>query len=646
MKQIHIYLIFVALLCVNICFAQEYSVKSKKAIKLYEEARMTNNEDDRIALLERAIATKKQFVEAYWDLATIYSYKNNANQAIQILELIDNEDFAYLAETKNRMVNIYYRNGNYNLAIEKLSEIDLDIYTSYATKVMQMREKCKTAIDLMSHPIEFHPRNLDRVNTIYDDYFPSITADGKMISTTVLVPIPTYGSNNYSPEFLNTGNNLRYQEDLYYSKILDNGTWNFSEPLPPPMSGFGNQGSQSFSADGRYMFFVRCDGSEGYGSCDIFYSIRIGNKWSNSINLGAPANTEYWESNPVMSPTGDMIYFSSSRPGGVGRRDIWTVEVEILKDGTLRTSNAQPLDKTINTLHDDFAPFIHADNKTLYFSSGGHDGLGGFDIFMSKKGADGNWSKPINIGYPINTHGDESGFVVNGLGDKAYFASNQIENNNKGLEIYEIDLPSELRPKTMLYSPGVVFDAVTKKPLQAKVEIFNQTSNEKYFESITDKKYGDFTVMLPDGDIYGMSVQLDNYLFYTASINNPGDSIIIPLQPIIKGSVSRLNNLFFDTDSDEILESSTAEITRLFEFFRKNSNISVEIVGHTDNQGSEAYNENLSARRANALMNALLEKGVPAHRMTAVGKGSKSPVASNDTEEGRAQNRRVEIVIK
>ncbi len=645
MKLKYIYLVFAIILSINICTAQEYSVKSKKAIKLYELARMTSNSDERIALLEKAISTKKQFVEAYWDLAAIYSYNNNANQAIELLKLIDSEEFLYLAETKLHMTNIYYKNGNYNLALEKLNEIDLDINTMYATRVMLITEKCEKALDLLSNPKEFNPKNLEKVNSIYDDYFPSITADGKMISTTVLVPVMTYGNSNYTPEYLANKKNIRYQEDLYYSRLLDNDNWSFSEPLPPPMSGYGNQGSQSFSADGRYMFYVRCDGSEGYGSCDIFYSMKIGNKWSNSMNLGVPANSEYWESNPVMSPTGDKIYFSSSRPGGVGRRDIWTVDVKILKDGTLRTSNPQPLDKTINTTQDDFAPFIHADNKTLYFSSGGHDGLGGFDIYMSKKTNNG-WTKPVNIGYPINTHGDESGFVVNGKGDKGYFASNQIEENNKGLEIYEIDMPMELRPDTMLYSPGVVFDALTKKPLQAMVEIFNQTTNEKYFESISDRQYGDFTVMLPAGGVYGMSVQLENYLFQTASIDNPGDSIIIPLQPIIKGSVTRLNNLFFDTDSDEILESSTAEIERLFEFFRKNSNVDVEIVGHTDNQGSESYNMNLSTRRANALMNALIEKGIPADRMTAIGKGSKFPVATNNTAEGRAQNRRVEIVIK
>lgn len=613
---------------------QKFSVKSKKAIELYHKADMTPNIEHKILFLTNAIKTKKKFVEAYWKLARVYAQNNEIDKAIELLNQINNEDNEYQAQTQCVISDIYYGNGEYEKAIDILDYVDLISEPQFTRIVIDKKNKCEVAIKFKANPVPFKPVNINKINTIYDDYFPSITADGQMISTTVHLPVLNYNNDI-----------IRYQEDLYVSRLLNDSTWTYSQPLPSPMNSNGNEGSQSFSADGRYMFFVRCDCEDNIGGCDIYYSIRRGNQWSIPQNIGEPANSAYWESNPVISPTGDMIYFTSNRPGGTGKRDLWCVEVKINDNGTLETYNARPLGEPINTIEDDFAPFIHSDNNTLYFSSNGHLGLGSHDIYISRR-VGNSWSKPINIGYPINTHGDESGFVVNGYGDKAYFASDKIEKNNKGLDIYEIDLPIDKRPKPMLYSPGKIFDSKTGKPLQARIEIFNQSTNKNYFESLSDKQFGDFTALLPSVGTYGLSVQLDGYFFYTKSIETPGDSIIIPLQPIIQGCITRLDNLFFDYDSGVMLESSFAEIERLFKFLNKNSNIEIEIVGHTDNQGSDAYNINLSNRRAQAVMQALINKGISPERMTAKGMGSKTPVESNETEEGRAMNRRVEIVIK
>jgi outer membrane protein OmpA-like peptidoglycan-associated protein len=352
-----------------------------------------------------------------------------------------------------------------------------------------------------------------------------------------------------------------------------------------------------------------------------------------------------------MSPTGDMIYFTSNRPGGLGRKDIWCVQVYIDDYGYLKTYNPQPLGAPINTDKDEFAPFIHADNHTLYFSSDGHKGLGGQDIFRSIRTDDGTWSTPENLGYPINTHGDESGFVINGLGNKAYFSSDQIENRGMKLDIYEIDLPITIQPRTrMVYSPGRVYDIQTGKPLQARVEIFEGATNNRHFESITDAADGSFVAFLPEdpqhSTIFALSSQREGYIPYTMSITTPGDSILVGLTRIAKGNSITLNNLYFDYDSDKILPVSYAEIERLMLFLKQNKNIKIKIVGHTDNQGSHAYNIDLSRRRAEALMNALIRKGIAADRLTAEGKGSTQPITTNDTEEGRAKNRRVEILIQ
>ena len=619
---------------------QQYSIKSKKAIKLYQEAKGAQYPSDKIALLNLAIDKEPLFVEAYWELSKIYQLLDSTNAAILTLQAADQQPTAMLEETKIRLSKLYYSKGEYQLALDKLSEINNPYYRQ---QVALLKPDYEYAASLKANPIDFKPRNLTYVNTIHDDYFPSITADGLMISTTVL-----------SPKWMGDAP-MQYQEDMYVS-YWNGSKWSYSEPLPAPMNGYGNEGSQSFSADGRYMFFVQCTNRENVGSCDIWYSIRKGNKWSNPINLGEPANSRYWESNPVMSPTGDMIYFTSNRPNGLGGKDIWCVQVYIDDYGYLKTYNPQPLGKPINTDKDEFAPFIHADNHTLYFSSDGHKGLGGQDIFRSVRSDDGTWSTPENLGYPINTHGDESGFVINGLGNRAYFASDQLENNGKKLDIYEIDLPINLQPRTrMVYSPGRVYDIKTGKPLQARVEIFEGATNARHFESISDAANGSFVAFLPENSqlptpnsqlIFALSAQREGYLPYTMSITSPGDSILVGLTRIASGNSITLNNLYFDYDSDKILPNSYAEIQRLMLFLKQNKNIKIKIVGHTDNQGSNAYNLDLSRRRAEALMNALIQKGISADRLIAEGKGSTQPITTNDTEEGRAQNRRVEVIIQ
>lgn len=629
MKKI-LFILAILLLNVTLLFSQGFTTKSKKAIEYYNLSKQAFTKSEKIEYLNNAIKKDNKFVEAYWELSSIYLGMDEISNAIEILETLEESNLEFTDETKCHLANCYYYNGEYEKAISKINEVTDETLQKY--KSLEI-ERYNYALELKNHPVPFHPQNLTAINTPYDDYFPSITADGMMFSTTVLVPQYDYVGNE------------RFQEDLYVS-FWKGDHWTESRPMPEPMNTPGNEGSQSFSADGRYMFFVQCNNPNNIGSCDIYYSIKRGNEWSYPMNLGEPANSSYWESNPVMSPTGDVIYFTTNRPGGLGDRDIWSVQVKINANGTLTTYNAQPLGAPINTDKSEFAPFIHADNETMYFSSNGHKGMGGNDIFISKKDKSGKWSEPINIGYPINTHGNESGFVVNGKGDKAYFASNKIEKNDKKLEIYEIDLPQNLRPNPIKPKFGRVYDANTKKPLQTKIEIFDQTTSSKYFESISDKKNGTFSALLPEKGNFGLNIEMKGYLYYTVAIDNTNDSIIVALQPMTSGSSVKLDNLYFDYDSDVILKTSYAEIERLSKFLKKNLNVNIEIVGHTDNQGKADYNMKLSERRANALMNALIKKGIDPRRLSAKGMGSTQPIDTSNTPEGHAKNRRVEIIVK
>lgn len=620
-------LIIVAVL--SCAAAQEYSTKSKAAIKLYQNAKMTVTTGEKISLLEKAIAKDKKFEEAYFELARTYINLDSFELSVALLEKI--YELNPTDNVRLRLSEAYYRNAQYGEAVDMMSEIES---SEMKNKLKNIEHRYKNAQRMYNNPVDFKPKRLDGVSTKYDDYAPSVTADGKMMSTTVLNPICGYAGDE------------RMQEDMYVSISKPDGGWTLSRPLAEPLNTPNNEGAQSFSADGRYMFYVICNHPDNIGSCDIYYSIKMGNKWSKPMNLGAPANTEYWETNPVMSPSGDELYLVSNRPGGLGGSDIWKVKIRILKDGRLEPYKDEPLGAPVNTEGDEYTPFIHADGITLYYSSTGLNGMGGSDIYVTTKKL-GMWSTPKNLGYPINTNGNESGFVVNGKGDKAYYASNKINPEyGTGLDIYEIDMPEEAKPLKMLFSPGRVTDASNGKPLNAYVEIFDQSTNNKIFESMSDRIEGDFVAFLPEGGSYGLSVRKDGYLFYTKEIKQAGDSILVAMQPIVVGNVTRVDNLFFDTDKDRILAKSYAVIEHLYDFLKQNPKVKIEIVGHTDNVGQEKHNQDLSERRAASLKRALVDKGIAESRISTHGEGSSKPVASNATEEGRAQNRRVEVVIK
>ena len=606
--------------------AQYYSTSSRKAIEWFEQARITYNAAERETLLAKAISKDKNFVEAYWLQAQHALRNENYDKALQILAKIDQPKFARHSETQAMIAEIHYLSGCYRQAVEKAEAITDG---SYMRQKMEMLARFRTALELYEHPVPFDPVNLKAVNTRFDDYFPSITADGRMISTTVLVDETPYYN----------------QEDLYWSRRhTDDNTWQIARPLSAPMNTDQNEGSQSFSADGRYMFFVACNRKDGVGSCDIYYALRIGNTWSRPICIGAPVNTLYWESNPVLSPTGDELFFVSNRPPCLGGKDIWHCRVEIAENGLLQFSQAANLGAPVNTDQDDYAPFIHADNQTLYFASNGHPGLGRSDIFVSRRTADG-WSAPQNIGYPINSNGDEAGFVVDAAGTKAYFASDRIEQNGQKLDIYEITLPEAVRPTPMAFVSGRVFNAVSRQNIDAVVEIFDTDSTRKIYESVSDRHLGDFTAYLPVDGHFGINVHRKGFLFYSGNITSANDSVLVALQPAKPGNKIVLHNLFFAFNSAEIESKSTAEIAHLTRFMRQNPHVRIEIVGHTDNIGTETYNRQLSQARADALRRVLIEQNIDSGRIAASGRGSSEPVADNATETGRAANRRVEIHI-
>lgn len=615
---------------------------SKKEIKSYETAVILINEGkykQALPMLNKLTLDNNKFVEAYWTLADLHKKMGNIPKQISTLQRIAKEKAPRYHNTVMRLAEAYHENCNYEEAI-KTYQLIPESQSSYYKKALKEIEQCKDGLELMQHPVPFEAKNMGpNINSLYDDYWPSITADEGWFSLTVKL-----GKMEGESEF---GKGVH--EDIFISKKED-GQWGKVKNAGQSMNTIGNEGAQSLSLDSRYMFFVACDRRTGLGGCDIYYCIRQGDDWSAAINPGITLNTKHWETCPSLSPTGDVLYFASNRPGGKGKSDIWKSKVTIMDNGMLQFSEPENLDPVINTEEDEFSPFIHADNHSLFFSSKGHKGLGGYDIFVTYR--EGNtWSKPRNLGYPINTCKDDIGFVVNAYGDKAYFSSDGQENNGQGRDIYEIKLgEGNFRPaKKMKYAKGKIVDAETKKPMQAKIDIFSIKSNETVFRSMSDKKDGEFVACVPEDEDFGIHVNKKGYLFHSDYFATRDSFKFekkgVKMEKIEIGKKIILKNIFFDFDKFTLKKESYMELDRLVAFLKENPRVRIELSGHTDIKGSHDYNITLSENRALAAFNYLVNKGIAKNRMEHKGYGPDKPIADNATDEGRALNRRTEITI-
>jgi len=387
------------------------------------------------------------------------------------------------------------------------------------------------------------------------------------------------------------------------------------------------------------------------GSCDIYFSGNKGDSWSKPMNAGSNVNSYAWETQPSFSANGKTLFFVSNRSGGKGGTDLWQCDLLGFTDkGMPIWSKPVNLGDSINTPGNENSPFIHADGKTLYFASDQWNGLGGYDIFFSRKVNNAYWTKPINIGYPINSFRDEQGLIVDAMGRNAYYSSDRPGSQRK--DIYTFELYEEARPVPVTYIKGKVTDADSGEPLCSNVELIDLQDSTSYIKVESCWTPGEFLICLPLGKEYAFNVMKDGYLFYSENYKmrditdyiNPF-ILEIKLKKIETGNSVVLRNVFFKTDSYELLPESKAELNTLTDFLKNNPTIHIELEGHTDNMGSEAYNLNLSQARAKEVFNYLADKGIKQTRMSYKGFGYSKPISTNDTEEGKALNRRTEFRI-
>jgi outer membrane protein OmpA-like peptidoglycan-associated protein len=340
-----------------------------------------------------------------------------------------------------------------------------------------------------------------------------------------------------------------------------------------------------------------------------------------------------------------MLFFASNRPGGKGGMDIWySVRGH---DGTW--GEPKNAGNEINTSGNEMSPFIHFDGKTLYFSSNGRTGMGGFDIFISRMKEDSTWTAPKNLGYPINTSSDEMGLIIDASGQQGYYST--IRDKKNGKDIFYFSLYDSIRPDPVSYFRGTVYDKVTMKLLKSDYELVNLKSGEIVSAGSTDNE-GSFLVCLPSGFNYGLSVSKPGYLFYSDNFMLEGIHKVtepyikkVLLNPIRIGETMQLSNVFYEFDSWELKKESVSELDRLYMLLKDNPLIIVEVAGYTDSIGSLTYNQTLSEKRAKSVVSYLTGKGIGSDRLKYRGYGSAAPIGNNITNEGRRLNRRTEVRI-
>ena len=435
------------------------------------------------------------------------------------------------------------------------------------------------------------------------------------------------------------------QEDFYIS-IKENGFWSKAINAGDILNTPSNEGAQTILVDGSKMYFTACNRKDGKGHCDIYSSIKENGQWTKAINIGTPINSGFWEAQPSISPDGKTLYFVSNRGGGFGQKDIWMSY--LLDDGSW--SEPVNLGENINSNKEEQSPFIHPDNRTLYFASDGLIGMGGFDLFKVTKKDDGTWSEPVNLGYPINTVWDEIGLIVNATGDRAFYSSDRFE--GKGRDIFEFELYQEARPNPVSYIKGKVYDSENRNSLKAHFELISLESNEIIMQAESNQETGEFLVCIPTDNDYALNVSKEGYLFFSDNFELKGVHEIsnpylkdVALNPIKNGEKIVLRNIFYATDSYELEDKSVTELSKLIEFLNQNPGLIIEISGHTDNVGSNEYNLNLSNKRARSVYQYLIEKGIKSERLTYKGYGELQAISTNDAAQGRADNRRTEIKI-
>ena len=583
-------------------------------------------------------------------------------KAIELDPELDPEFYFYLAKAYKYNYEFEKAEKNFKKCKSRLRGKSEEIYDPKINKELQ---ECKSAEELIANPARVWVENMSNFNTEFDDYSACISADESVM---------IFNSRNEKTTGGEKNENGNYRADMYITQYEDGG---WSKPEPMGLNTDQDDECVALSGDAQRMFMV----NDITGNQNIYLSELMGSRWSNPRELARNSiNTEYNESHAGFSHDDIKIYFVTDNPyankGGMDMYFSGRVNTRFKEEwGKMFTAGSE-----LNTPYNEACIFFHPDGKTIYFSSQGHNSMGGYDLFRSVRES-GRWSDPVNLGYPVNTVYDEKYISVSASGKHAYITSNRKEDGKGGFDIYKItflgpekpmlidtedqllasraepvhestlEAPVNIEAKNLTVLKGRILDEFTKKPVSASIEIVDNEKNEVISTFHSNSETGKFLVSLPSGINYGIAVEAKDYLFYSENFDLPEMSDYelvkkdIYLQNVCIGCKIVLNNVFFDVGKFTLRPESTPELERLYELLNELPRLKVEISGHTDNTGSESINQKLSENRAKAVVDYLVRKGISQDRVMFKGYGSSEPVAGNDTYEGRQLNRRTEFKI-
>ncbi|MBE8712625.1 OmpA family protein [Sphingobacterium hungaricum] len=624
---------FILILVISLLFSSVFAQAPstvKKAQEAYEKAGKhlaLNEYEQAIRYLEQATALDAKFATAYQQLGDIYrkqeKYQKAATAYQNVISIKPNlTSLTYFGLGESLLFTGKYQDAivalNTYKSKQNLSEKSLLVLNKYLKDCEFSLANSQATTSYLMHRLP------NTINSANDEYFPQLTADHKTIIFT---------------------RKLNNQENFYES-IFKNDTWSVAQILNGAVnSDEFNEGAHCISPDGKYIFFTGCNRPNGLGSCDLYVAKKENGVWSQPHNLGAPINSKGWEAQPSISADGKTLYFVSNRAGGIGGYDLYKSQLK--SDGSWGTP--VNLGKEINTPFNESAPYIHANNQTLYFASDGWPGFGRKDIFKSTLDSAGNWSTPENLGAQVNNYAEQMSMHVSMNGETAHLAA---QDSTGQFDIYAFELPKRLQPKAVAYILGTILDAKSKAPIQALVSVTNTNTQQIVYTDQSDNDDGKYLATLPIGHNYAVHIQKEGYLFDSkqyamddAKFINEEFIHTTLLEPIESGKLVTLNNIYFDVNKFDLLPTSISDLDVLLSFLKLNPKVSIELAGHTDNTGNKTSNQLLSENRAKAVVTYLTNNGISSNRLKAVGYGDSKPIADNISDEGKQLNRRTEFKV-
>ena len=569
-------------------------------------------------------------------------------------------------ETNYYLARAYQANYRFDDAITQYNELKKHTKNKKLLKIIEGEViKCEEGKLLTSNAKKLEIKNIgDSINSEFTDHSPIISGDESVLIFT------SRRESEIDDEMEGDG---EFSENIYISYGKDEG-WTYPISIGENINTAEHEASIGMSVDGQQLFIYKSD-DEG----SIYVSTLNGDEWSKPEKLGPTINTKYRETHATLSADGSKLFFTSDRKGGFGGLDIYVANK--LVNG--KWGEAKNLGKSVNTKYDERAPYIHPDGVTLYFSSKGHGGLGGFDIFFSKLNEFDTWTKPENVGYPINTTSDDVFFVPTADGQRAYYTSNKNQGFGK-TDIFVIRYKETKKTKITLMT-GKVFVCRGDLP-EVSITVMDAKTDEVIGIYTPNSKTGKFLFVLNKGGLYNVLFESNGEMIISEKLFITKDAayqqlykvIEIPLDPpcedneiqlmeeqefaggvnidnidengIIYDDNIKIENILFPfNNADEVPDSKS--LRELAKYLKENKSAVVEIGAYADSKGRAIYNQKLSLKRGNAVKNYLIKKGVKEEQLQVVGYGEENPIAINKNTDGswntdaQKYNRRIEFRI-